>query len=158
MIKWPAGWQIRDYWRERENKPVSATASIYEILAEVMEVELPDYYHKLSTRNYGGVEWVNETFDYRTMKEVGVAGYDDEYKWVLYFAFAENKVGKLKKISAYRLNESGLANDEEDVIKRIGEDKIKKAKEGAEEYLRLGAAFIEENPPLPQKKTRVTIN
>ncbi len=159
MFKTSEGWEGAGRWQEKAGKFISATSSVYGLLAEVAGWELPGYYEAVSERFYGGVYWINETVDYKTLGSVGVAGYDDHYKWIVFFGFKNGVINSdnVKRVEAYRLSEEGWADDSEEVSKKIPEMEREQAVKGAKDYVKEGTVFSAGYSSVDQGRIRIDI-
>jgi hypothetical protein len=154
MVKFPKTCLAQSKWEECVNKPISATTSIYEIIADVADIQKPDYFNKLSRRTYNEVTWVSEAVDYSTspVKRFGIVGYDNQHKWVLFFRFnhLSCEIGELSECVVNPLYNNYYANDDQNIINMISKERLKSVIEDARKYLTLGLAFVNKYPPTIQ--------
>ncbi len=154
MVKFPKACLAQSKWEECVNKPISATTSIYEIIADVTGIQKPDYFNKLSRRTYNEVTWVSEAVDYSTnpVKRFGIVGYDNQYKWVFFFHFnhLSCEIGELSECVVNPLYNNYYANDDQNIINTISKERLKSVIEDARKYLTLGLAFVNKYPPTIQ--------
>ena len=154
MIKFPKACPVQSKWEEYVDKPISATTSIYEIIADVAGIQKPDYFNSLSRRTYNEVTWVSEAVDYSTnpVKRFGIVGYDNQHKWVLFFHFnhLSCEIGELSECVVNPLYNNYYANDDQNIINTISKERLKSVIEDARTYLTLGLDFVNKYPPTLQ--------
>ena len=132
---------------------VSAQTMIHEIVLQFLEISLSgklDY----DNRTVDGITWVSETVDYKRMnlhgdtKEgyIGLVGYDDEFKYTLYFSvdFKSFLIKEPSNTSRYQLKKSGIADYNTHDVSR---NENKRIENSAFEYLKSGLSFAKRNPP-----------
>ena len=132
---------------------LSAQTMIHEIVLQFLGIPLSgklDY----DNRTVDGITWVSETVDYKRMnlhgdtKEgyIGLVGYDDEFKYTLYFS-VDFKLFLIKEPSntfRYQLKKSGIADFN---THELSKNENKRIENSAFEYLKSGLSFAKRNPP-----------
>jgi len=155
MVKFPKDCSAQSKWEGYVNKPISATTSIYETITDVTGIQRPDYFNNLSRRTYNEVTWVSEAVDYSTspVKRLGIVGYDNQYKWVLFFHFNHLtcEIGEHSECVVNPLyNNYYYANDDQNKINTVNKERLESVIEDAREYLNVGLAFVSKYPPAIQ--------
>ena len=141
---------------ERVDSPVSNSSQICKIILEATNAEMPDYFDKLSEREFNGITWVCEAVDYKCSPLVdryGIVGVDKEFKWVIYFNFdcKLNKILSFDEIIINKIGANGTYNDKLNLADNLSQSKIDNAIMSATNYLKEGIKFSNCNPPALQK-------
>ena len=148
LIKLPDKKVLQKKWADKKGNLFSVNSSIYPLVIDVLGIDAPDYMPIYSKRIFNDVIWVTETIDYNSYNRLGIVGYDQEYKWILYYLFdnRQNLTSTIDEIRAYRLDENMIANDEKNIISMIDSTRVKNVLSQANEYLHYGNEFSKKNP------------
>jgi len=153
IIKNP-DWDTNSLNEYNVSSHVSAQTIIHEIVSDFLGITSSGN-QDLAYRTVDGITWVSETVDYRRMdcwhgdpKEgyIGLVGYDDEFKYTLYFGI-NFKLFLLKESSnllRYQMNKSGIV---EDNAHGLSSTENKRVVDSAFEYLNSGLSFAKRNQP-----------
>ena len=139
-------------WISKSNHYISNSLTIYDIITKTLDINKPPYFDKYSKRVYSGIKWLVETIDYNSFDKIGIVGYDEDYKYVLYFKCDINNyvIFDDYSINAYKLTEIQTP------IKLDGEFsniKINNILDSAKAYLNDGFDFQKKSPLIQQKQT-----
>lgn len=156
MIKLPKENEAYKLWQKRMDDYVSATTSVFEVVASAIDAQLPEYYVKASERTYGNVSWLNETVDYASQKRLGIVGYGLGYKWVAYMHFDKENltIGAIESLAAYKISSDGVLSGKEDLLASIELRQVAKVKASLNSYIKQGAEFSKGRKPIRQKEVR----
>ncbi len=132
---------------------ISVQTMVHEIILQflgIKSLEKPDFEY----RTVDGITWVSETVDYKRMnwhgdeKEgyIGLVGYDDEYKYTLYYNvdFELFLVKEPSGILRYQLSNSGIA---ESKGHNVSINENRRIKNSAFDFLNSGISFAKTSPP-----------
>jgi len=152
IIKNP-DWNMNGLNEYNVNSHVSVQTMVHEVVLEFLGISSFGN-QDLKYRTIDDISWVSETVDYRRMNDtgdtrkgfIGLVGYDDEYKYTIYFSidFESFIIKKSSNLARYQLNKFGIAEDKVHDLTRSENIRIT---DSAFEYLKRGLLFAKKNQP-----------
>ena len=139
-------WDFKSNRKYDINKHISTQTTVHEIVCDFLGIE-ENCSEVSKNRNVGGVTWVCETIDYSREDYIGIVGYDNNFKYTIYYNvdFQSYTIGDYQELLRYPLSICGIA---EDISHHIDErNERKRIIDSAYEFLHSGLEYSKDNPP-----------
>ena len=149
-------------WKTKSNDPISSTTFISDIVLDVINARKPNYYKKMTKREFDGITWVCESVDYASsplIERYGIVGIDKKYKWVLFFEFdhVSNSIGDFDELIINQIGENGIIDESINHKKKFTKNKLMSVIKNAQEYLNNGVKFSEGYQTVKQKDENIIL-
>ena len=127
------------------SRHLSVQTTVHEIISEYIGLEKPQE-SDIKKRTINGISWLCETMDYSRNNYIGLVGFNERWKYTLYYKLNPNSLDISSPIDCqkYLLGANGFAGNPEAVENKSELERISKS---SHKYLLNGLEFSNKFPP-----------